>query len=213
MRKFSAGVSLIILTGVVSVLSAAGIGAEEPGIATHHLRIADPASLSGVRAEGVYQAIRDAMRRDYALSSDPVTLAYQGWQRFSVQPYRSAVHGERFVNNYANEAARRYGLFEKAGQMPAGAILAKDSFAVTATGAVMTGPLFMMEKKPKGFDPNTGDWLFMMIRPNGTLVGEMWDRNSASVAFCVKCHNTAPPQQDHLFFMPGDVRVRETMGR
>lgn len=213
MLKVAAGVLLFVLTGVVAMWSAAVPGAQETGVANHHLRVADPASLSGVRAEAVYQAIRDAMRRDYALSNDPVTLAYQGWQRFSRQPYRSGVHGERFVNNYANEAASRYGFFEEAGRMPVGAIVVKDSFVVTATGAVMTGPLFMMEKKPKGFDPNTGDWLFLMIRPDGTLAGDAWDRNTESVAFCVKCHNTAPPEQDHLFFMPDDVRVRETMDR
>ena len=213
MLKVAAGVSLIFLTGFVAVLSAAGSGAEEAGIETHHLRVVDPASLSGARAESVYLAIRDAMRRDYAQSSDPATLAYQGWRRFSARPYRSAVHGERFVNNYANETAKRYGLFEKAGQMPVGSIIVKDSFTVTASGNVMTGPLFMMEKKPKGFDRKSGNWLFLLIRPDGTLAGETWNRNTESVAFCVTCHNTAPPEQDHLFFMPREVRVREDARR
>ena len=209
MLKFAAVVLLVFLTGLAAVPFAAGSGAEEAGIVGHHLRVVGPASLSGARAESIYQAIRNAMRRNYALSGDPVTLAYQGWQRFSAYPYRSAVHGERFVNNYANETAKRYGHFEKAGQMPVGAIVAKDSFTVTESGNVMTGPLFMMEKKPKGFDPNAGDWLFLMIRPDGTLAGETGNRNTESVAFCVTCHNTAPPAQDHLFFMPPEVRVRE----
>ena len=213
MLKFAAVVLLIFVTGLAAVPSATGSGAEEAGIVGRHQRVVDPGSLSGARAEGVYRAIRDAMRRDYALSGDPVTLAYQGWRRFSAHPYRSAVHGERFVNNYANEAAKRYGRFEKAGQMPVGAIVAKDSFIVTESGNVMTGPLFMMEKKPKGFDPNAGDWLFLMIRPDGTLAGETWNRNTESVGFCIKCHNTAPPAQDHLFFMPREFRVREDVRR
>jgi len=212
MLKFAVNVSLIILVGAVTVLSVGGTGAEEagvvnPDIATRHLRVSDPASLNGKRAENVYQAIREAMRLNYARSSDPVTLAYQNWRRFTAYPYRSAVHGERFVNNYANDTAERYGLFEKAGQMPVGALVAKDSFTVTESGNVMTGPLFLMEKKSKGFDSYTGDWLFLMIRPDGTLVGDTWNRNTESVAFCAKCHNTAPPEQDHLFFMPKDVRV------
>jgi hypothetical protein len=201
-------VAVTMVIGAIAILPIRGPVAQEKGLAAGHPRVVNPANLSGARAESVYQAIRDAMRRQYGHSSDPVTLAYQGWRRYTTAPYRSAVHGERFLNNYANNVAKRYELYEKVGQMPPGAIIAKDSFTVTAGGVVATGPLFLMEKKPKGFDPKTGDWLYMMIRPDGTPLGDAWDRNTDSVAFCAKCHNTAPPGQDHLFFMPKEVRIQ-----
>jgi hypothetical protein len=208
MSKYGFVVAVTMVIGAIAILPISEPLAQKKGFAAGHPRVPNPATLSGARAESVYQAIRDAMRRQYGQSSDPVTLAYQGWRRFTTSPYRSAVHGERFVNNYANDVAKRYGFYEKSGQMPSGAIVAKDSFTVTANGNVTTGPLFLMEKKQAGFDPNTGDWLFMMFLPDGTLVGDAPDRNTDSVAFCAKCHNTAPPGQDHLFFMPKKVRIQ-----
>ncbi len=208
MLKFSAAVAAMIAIGPMAALSIRHPAAQEKGQAMRHLRVANPATLSGARAEGIYQAIRETMRRQYGQSSDPVTLSYQGWRRFTTAPYRSSLHGDRFVNNYANHVAARYGFYEKSGTMPPGSIVAKDSFVVTADGSVTTGPLFLMEKKPGGFDPKTGDWLFTMIRPNGTVVGDSWSRNTDSVAFCANCHNRAPPGQDHLFFMPREVRVQ-----
>jgi hypothetical protein len=47
----------------------------------------------------------------------------------------------------------------------------------------------------------------MMFLPDGTLVGDASGRNTESVAFCAKCHNTVPPEHDHLFFMPKEVCV------
>lgn len=171
-----------------------------------HMTIADPAALSGDRAEAVYQAIRYNIARNYAVSGDPVVTAYQSWRRYNTAPYRSALHGERFVNNYANRAAGGYARFEKLGAMPPGAIIAKDSFTVTEAGQVMTGPFFLMEKKQAGFNAASNDWLFMMIRPDGALVGITRGRGSDNVAFCAACHNKAPAGQDNLYLLPKKVR-------
>jgi len=73
-------------------------------------------------------------------------------------PYRFSQHGNNYLNNYANETARDYGKYESAGEMPAGALLAKDSFIVTRNGDIITGPFFLMEKMPEGWNPATGDW-------------------------------------------------------
>ena len=51
---------------------------------------------------------------------------YRTWRRYNKTPYRSATHGERFVNNSGNIAAKAYRNYENAGDMPTGAILAND---------------------------------------------------------------------------------------
>lgn len=186
----------------VAVVATAAI-AETRGA---HMTIADPAALSGDRAEAVYQAIRSQISGNYSVSGDPVVSAYQSWQRYNTAPYRSSLHGERFVNNYANRSAARYARFEKLGAMPPGAIIAKDSFNVTKSGQVLTGPFFLMEKKPPGFNPASNDWLFMMIRPDGGLVGITRGRGSDNVVFCAECHNKAPAGQDNLYLLPKKVR-------
>ena len=144
---------------VVMIAGAAGsIGfAQSSGDPSlQHPKIVDSASLSGARAEEVYQAIRGLISGNYAASGDPVALSYQTWKRYNKTPYRSSNYGERFVNNYANDTAAGYGKFENLDPLPAGSIIIKDSFAVTRTGSVMTGPLFMMEKINPGFAPDAG---------------------------------------------------------
>jgi hypothetical protein len=173
-----------------------------------HPAIADPANISPQRAEEIYQAIRDQVRDNYARSGDPLFLEYQTWKRFSRLPYRSPNHGERFVNHYANDLGQGYARYEKAGAMPVGTIVIKDSFTVTGHGQVQTGPLFLMEKMPVGFDSLAGTWRFMMLRPDGSTVGITGGVNGAAVKFCAECHARAGAGQDYLYFMPEEARLK-----
>ncbi len=171
-----------------------------------HFRVADPASLDPPAAETVYRRLLRTMLRGYALSGEP-GASYAGWRRYNRHPYRSATHGERYVNNYANRVARAYGRFENAGKLPPGSLLAKDSFTVTAAGGVYPGPLFLMEKLAPGTSPETDDWRYVMVMPDGSLFGDTTGDNSGAVAFCAVCHGTTP-ETDDLFFLPPALRVR-----
>ena len=175
---------------------------------TRHFEIGRPAELSDAAALTVYQRVLDEIVAGYGLSRDPVAEAYRGWRRYNKTPYRSATHGQRFVNNYGNMAANAYGKHEKAGEMPVGAVLAKDSFAVTARGDVFLGPLFVMEKMNAGFNPKSGDWRYTMIMPDGSLFGTTKGEGDRRVEFCITCHLSVAAEQDHLFFVPKDYRVR-----
>lgn len=191
-----------------SFFSPAAKAAEAEPVKTMHPAIADPANLQPKRAEEIYQAIRDRLRKNYARSGDPVFLAYQNWKRFTRLPYRSPNHGERFVHHYANGAARNYAYYEKAGPLPVGSIVIKDSFTVTKQGQVMAGPLFMMEKMSEGFPSLAGAWRFMMLRPDGSVVGLTGGTNAKAVQFCAECHARAGKDRDFLYFMPDEARLR-----
>ena len=180
--------------------------AQTKSVPKSHMVLANPAAMSGGRAEAVYIAIRQNMRAHYLASGDPITGAYQGWRRYNTVPYRSAPHGELLVNNYANATAVDYGKFEKLDRLPTGSVVAKDSFVVTESREVMTGPLFLMEKRDSGFNAASNDWLYMMVQPNGEVVGITKGKNSASVKFCADCHNKAPKGQDNLLLLPEEVR-------
>ncbi len=179
--------------------------ADEAGGKTH-LMIEDPASLSGERAEGVYRSIRYQLSADYAESGDPVAIQYQRWRRYNTSPYRSRAHGNQFVNNYVNDTGAAYGAFEEVGVLPAGTMVAKDSFIVTEAGEIKTGSLFLMEKMPPGFAPEDGDWRYMEIAHDGSVVGLSGSRTANAVVFCATCHNKAA-KYDRLFFMPKAVRA------
>jgi hypothetical protein len=131
---------------------------------------------------------------------------YSTWRRYDRVPYLSASHGNRIINNYANAKARAYGR-EDAGPMPVGAVLAKDSFTVTAQEDVFTAPLFVMEKMAPGFSAKTGDWRYTMIMPDGSLFGTTNGDGSGKVGFCSSCHALAGGSRDHLFFVPEKYRM------
>ena len=174
---------------------------------TRHFTVERPADLTRQDALSIYDRIRRDMAAVYAMSGENGTSDYQSWRRYNRFPYRSATHGERYVNNYANKIAKEYGDYEDASELPAGSILAKDSFAVTAQGDVFTGPLFIMEKLAKGSGTGTGDWRYSMVMPDGSVFGRTQGVGSERVAFCHTCHKTVAVE-DHLFFVPKNNRVR-----
>ena len=122
-----------------------------------HFTAPDPAALTPERASDIYRDIRNQMASGYRLSGNAIARNFTRWERFNSSPYRSATHGHRYVNNYANASAETYGLYEGAGTMPPGAVIAKDTFYVSDSGGVFPGALMIMEKMAAGFDDATGD--------------------------------------------------------
>lgn len=164
--------------------------------------------LTHAEAVAAYDCILDEMRAGYRKSGNETAVRYVEWRRYSIAPYRAATHGNRYVQNYANPTARAYGAFENAGVMPAGSVLAKDSFAVGDNGRVSAGPLFIMEKMTSGFNASSGNWKYTMIMPSGAVFGETRGKNSAAVEFCAECHAAVADEQDHMMFLPEEYRVR-----
>ena len=140
-------------------------------------------------------------------SGDPSSAAYQGWARYNSAPYLSASHGNRFINNFANDAAKAYSRYEGAGLLPVGSVIAKDSFTVSDDGTITPGPLFLMEKMEPGFNYVSGNWRYIMVEGDGTLFGITKGPGSKKVEFCIGCH-LAVEEQDHLHFIPAEYRRR-----
>ena len=133
-----------------------------------HLSIERPGALSNEEALAVYQDIADELVSFYAMSQEPATVRYRRWQIYNLAPYLSATHGNRYVNNYANDRALNYGKLALGEKLPRGTILAKDSFTVTGEGEVFGAALFhLMEKLAPGASPNSPliKWLFPALTP------------------------------------------------
>jgi len=134
---------------------------------------------------------------------------YNRWSSVNTQPYVSATHGNRFVNNYANsKAAIKYSQYEKLGKMPVGSVLAKDSFVVAPNGKTGPGPMFVMEKMKRGFNKASGNWRYTLIMPNGGVIGVTNGKNSNAVKFCYQCHMAVAEDQDSLMLLPEELRVK-----
>lgn len=173
-----------------------------------HFRLRNPAQLPPAQAEIIYQIAAPSLEKGYTLSNHPVAEAYHTWARFNTAPYLSVTHGNKYINNFANDIASTYGRFEDAGAMPVGSVIAKDSFSVTESHEILLGPLFLMEKMPTGFNEVSGNWKYTQIQPDGTVLGETNGDGSDAVRYCIACH-AAVEQQDHLFFVPRAYRTQQ----
>ena len=159
-------------------------------------------------AGAAYDCLIDEMAGGYDRASLKLVANYRSWTNVAAAPYQSATHGSRYVNNYANATgAASYKKFEDVGTMPAGSVLAKDSFVVNANGTTAAGPLFVMEKRNAGFNADSFDWAYTMINPDGTVFGVTKGQGSANVEFCIECHVSMADDQDSLFFLPEESRV------
>lgn len=164
--------------------------------------------MTDAEALAAYDCMFETMTAAYARSDKGDASGYSNWRRYSTQAYVSDTHGGRYVQNWGNTAAKAYGLYERAGTFPQGAKLAKDSFGVNAKGEVSVGPLFLMEKMQAGFNPESDDWRYSMVMPNGSVFGTTGGAGSENVAFCIGCHQSVTPEQDNVMLLPEEYRVR-----
>ena len=164
-------------------------------------------TLTKFEAIAVYNCLFATMQAGYAKSGNRFAGQFVNWPIYNSQPYISGTHGGRLVNNYGNYIARQYAKFEKAGKMPAGSALAKDSFAVMPNGRAAAGPLFLMEKMRAGFLKASGDWRYTLIMPNGAVVGSTKGKGSANVKFCHECHMSVAEDQDSMLLLPEEYRI------
>jgi len=165
------------------------------------------ADLTRAEGVGLYLCLFGEMQAGYAQSGNRFAAEFVDWDIHNAQPFVSAGHGGRYVNTYANEAAAGYARLDEAGPMPAGAVLAMDSFSVSAAGLAAPGPLFLMEKMPAGLAAATGDWRYTLILPDGRIAGTSGGDGAAEVAACHECHRKLGGARDSLLPVPEEFRI------
>jgi len=158
--------------------------------------------LSEADVVAVYDCIKDAMATGYAKGGDAVAADYRNWSVTSTRPAVAGPHGNRLLQTFANDiAAEQYLKFAEEGVvMPVGSVLAKESITISKKKkAARVGPLFIMTKLDAGAAPETNDWLYGGIQPNGKPM-------KFKQAFCHDCH-AGWEDQDFLAYPLEEVRV------
>ena len=89
----------------------------------------------------------------------------------------------------ANDAGRAI-LDGKVKEASAGAKIVMDHFERSSGEK---GPTMAMEKREKGFDPDHGDWRWIIVGTNGNLVFD------GKTERCWGCHDDAPKDRDGVF--------------
>nr|WP_170791312.1 cytochrome P460 family protein [Ruegeria lacuscaerulensis] len=196
-----------ILLGLgLAGLVATGVAAQSNG-ENAHLAIENPADLTKEEALSIYASLQRRMARGYAAAQMDELRNYQSWPLFNDAPYISETHGRRFVNSYANRMAHNYGTLQPGEKLPLGSVLAKDSMTVTDEGNTHPGALFVMEKLAEGASPDTADWRYIMVMPDGSVFGDTMGDRASAVSYCHDCHE-AVADRDYTFYVPEEYLVQ-----
>lgn len=168
-----------------------------------------PASeLSNEEAQAVYDCIASDLHAGY-LEGDKKWIPaefvrdYRDWTLASKLPANPPWHGGRYLLTWVNETgAEEYLKFlEERGPMPAGTVIAKESFAVNDAGEVEKGPLFLMQKVEDGVSPQSANWYYMVVAPNGA------PQAVEVMTACNECHQGNWGYRDGLGYPLEDLRV------
>ncbi len=164
--------------------------------------------LTNAEAVALYDCLKPVMTKSYKGGKHWAATRWAGFTRVSTQPYASATHGGRQVQNLVNKIGRNaYKKFDDITVMPIGSTIAKPSFTVGKDGQAHLGPLFIMEKMTRGFNADTANWRYAAILPGGNTMGVTKATNSAAVAFCHECH-VAGEDNDYMLLIPDEYRVK-----
>ena len=164
--------------------------------------VEDAFDLDEAAIAEIYACIGDRMVEGYTAEGNEVAAAYRNWTVTGTRPAVQGAHDSRLLLTFANDiAAEQYLKFAEDGvNMPAGSVLAKESITIsTKNKEARVGPLFIMTKGEAGSVPETADWVYSAVQPNGKPMG-------ISQSFCHDCH-IAWETQDMLAYPIPEVRV------
>lgn len=167
------------------------------------------ASMSNEDAQAVYDCLKDAMYESYNKGDKrwiPAEFVrdYRDWKTANTLPAAPGFHGERYLITYVNPTGyAEYTAFkEEDVNIPAGTVIAKESFDVAEDGTASAGPLFIMQKVAAGTSPSTGDWYYMMVAPNGQPAAVPVEQA------CNQCHMETFGSRGGLGYPVEEVRVK-----
>lgn len=121
---------------------------------------------------------------------------WQTYTKVNTEPVESQDHGKRFVDTYVNNVGLEAYKTESA-EIPVGTIVVKVSWERSADNKPRDkqGPIFVMEKKPAGFDDENENWYYAIhwADPAPKMreqFGQIyWRTPSPRVKYCFDCHN------------------------
>lgn len=133
------------------------------------------------------------MSEDDASRFGPLEVGadWQTYVKMNTEPVRSETHGGRLVDTYVSPLGAAAYLDDEA-EIPVGTVLVKTSQQPDGS----PGPLFVMEKKAPGSDPERGDWYYAIhwAEPPAAWQKKLggpiyWRTPSPKAAYCFDCHD------------------------
>jgi hypothetical protein len=113
---------------------------------------------------------------------------YRKWSRANNTAFLSKPHGRHEVYDFVNSAARKtFGAGK--GKYKPGAVVVKEGWKAGKRSMV-----WIMEKRPAGYDEANGDWYYATVKADGTVM------EAGKVESCIACHESA--DNDYVFGVP-----------
>ncbi len=193
---------MTIRTFIAATTTATALMASAAIAADCAFDVEDAFDLEAAQIDKISACLKDAMAEGYAKQGDEVGSNFRSWTVSSTRPAVAGPHGNRLLQTFANDiAAEQYLKFAEEGvKMPVGSVLAKESISLSKKKKkARVGPLFVMTKMEDGAIPETADWLYAGIQPNGKVM-------KIKQSFCHDCHVNYP-DQDMLAYPLEEVRV------
>jgi hypothetical protein len=158
----------------------------EPSLYTETVcKIRDGRVLPVTVAANAYECLLPKMR--YKKSGHRLAESYGGWSRLDNGPFLSKIHGNRYVTVFANDRALTTSSAAPDAPIVSGVAMATPTFSLTEDGTLEPGPLFLLEKMPKGFNTKAGNWRYTIIGPEGDIIGVTKGQHDEEVDFCREC--------------------------
>ena len=118
---------------------------------------------------------------------------YHQLQRLTPSPFLSSVHGDRWVDVYANSVGAN--AYLAGAPIPAGTVVVKVAVSGREASRRPQGPVFVMSKLAAGAATDRGDWSFAVYwaAPPPAIARMLggsvyWRGASPRVAYCTDCH-------------------------
>ena len=167
---------------VISLASACGGGGKASGDGQPKMAKMDSAMMTNKE-----------MPVDEASRFGPLEVGadWQSYTKLNKAMFPSETHGGRMVDTYVNNVGLE--AFKAGEDLPVGSIVVKTS-KDAADGS--EGPIFVMEKRAPGFNPEHGDWWYAIHWENPPekwakkLGGPIyWRTPSKKANYCQDCHD------------------------
>ena len=144
--------------------------------------------------------MRDHARAAAATDEDryaplDVGADYRRYPKLTDRPFQSLDHGNRWVDVYVNAIGAT--AYLSGAPIPVGTIVVKTSWQDDdGHPSSVAGPIFVMEKRAKGYAPEHDDWYFAIhwAHPPPAEARKLggpiyWRGKSRRAAYCWECHD------------------------
>lgn len=166
--------------------------------------------MTSEEAQAVYDCLKGKLLKGYNKNAGKkfgklaeFAKNYRNWTQVAKHPAAPGFHGSRFLMTWVTEpgAAEYLKYKDEDVNIPAGTVIAKESFGISKKGKARLGPLFLMEKVAKGKSPKTMDWYYSAVLPNGKPL------KINPVKACSKCHMENFSAQGGLGYPVEEARI------